>query len=106
MLTSKSEFKEVMEVISSIKAQSLNIIADQLNKNGSYLEPRELKILSDTALTIEDSIVNRNQDNATEGEKARKIQRLLDKYNTNHSDILVQPTIVSSDSVRISTDCQ
>ncbi len=80
MLTQKSSYSDVMQSIATIKLQSLNIITHKLSTNQNYLEPRELKILADTALSIEDSITD--PDSQSEGEQARKMQRLLDKYGT------------------------
>lgn len=70
----------MLSQIKNIKQRALNLIDVQLTKNGEYLEPREIKILSDTALSIEDSLLSNGA--VSEGEQARKIQRILDKYTS------------------------
>ena len=69
--------EEVLKRISSLKITALNLITKKLTENDSkYLEPREIKTLIDTNLSIEDSV----RDEQTEGSHARAIKRLMDKY--------------------------
>jgi len=53
------------------------------DNNARYLEPRELKTYTDIVINIEDSLKN----NTNEGETARKITRLLNKYSSDDNNI-------------------
>jgi hypothetical protein len=69
--------EDILAHISDLKIHAINLITHKLTHNDAkYMEPRELKTLTDTALSIEDSV----RSTVSEGSQARTIQRLLDKY--------------------------
>ena len=71
--------EELLKHIGELKIKALNLVTAKLNhEDAQYLEPKEVKILIDTTLVIEDSL----RSTSTEGSQARTVQRLLDKYST------------------------
>ena len=69
--------EQVLQHIGYFKATAMNLAMKQVTgKDAQYLEPRELKSLTDIVLNLEDSIKTQ----AGEGEEARAIVRMLDKY--------------------------
>lgn len=69
--------QDIRKDIEKFKVTALTLASAQItNVNAIHLEPRELKTLVDIVLNIEDSYKN----SINEGEQARKIKRLLDKY--------------------------
>lgn len=75
--------------IDTIKTKTIDIVLRTVNHPDSqYLEPKDLKTLTDVVLNIEDSL----NSSVDEGQQARKIQRVLDKYNSpeylEHSSIV------------------
>jgi hypothetical protein len=59
------------------------------NDNAKYLEPKEVKTLTDIVLNLEDSITIED----TEGKFARKTQRILDKYGLGVKDVTNSQTV-------------
>ncbi len=86
-LTASTE--DIKSNLNLIKIKALNL-ADKLvsGPNAEHLEPRELKTLVDTVLSIEDSY---KETGPSEGEQARKIKRILDKYASDGMDEVVIP---------------
>ena len=76
-LTLAATKDDIISHLSLLKIHALNLITDKIvHPDAKYMEPRELKTLTDTALSIEDSV----RATVSEGAQARNIQRLLDKY--------------------------
>ncbi len=69
----------VLKHLEHFKVQALNyslgVITDY---NAKHLEPREVKTLVDLVLNLEDSV----RSSAPEGQQARAVHRLLDKYSS------------------------
>jgi len=71
--------EDIKSDINSIKTKTIALVLNTVNHPDSqYLEPRDLKTLTDVVLNIEDSL----NSHVDEGQQARKIQRVLAKYNS------------------------
>jgi len=84
--------EEVKQDINSFKQKALTLCLNTvIHPDAKYLEPREIKTLTDVVLNLEDSYKNQS----TEGETARKITRLLSKYaSEDPQDLTIDTTIV------------
>ena len=83
-LTLAATKDDIIAHLSLLKIHALNLITDKIvHPDAKYMEPRELKTLTDTALSIEDSV----RATVSEGAQARNIQRLLDKYSIPASSL-------------------
>lgn len=72
--------EQILNHLEIFKVRALNLASKQVtNVNAIYMEPRDLKILTDIVLNIEDSLKGKQ----TEGAQARNIKRLMDKYTTD-----------------------
>jgi len=81
-LTKSASLEDIKTRLQEFKITALNLIVNQVNDpNAKYLEPKEIKTLTDVALNLEDSYKNTEG----EGEAARKIKRLLDQYGDSDS---------------------
>ncbi len=79
-LTTKPSRELVLEHLEHFKVQAMNFaLATMTNKDSKYLEPKEVKTLTDMVLNLEDSI----RQTVPEGQQARAVHRLLDKYGTD-----------------------
>ena len=86
-LTLAATKDDIISHLSLLKIHALNLITDKIvHPDAKYMEPRELKTLTDTALSIEDSV----RATVSEGAQARNIQRLLDKYSIPASSLTPQ----------------
>ena len=81
-LPTNASVEEIKEHLQIYKIHTINILTRQIvNPNSIHLEPKELKTMTDTILNLEDSYSN----TVGEGEQARRISRILDKYGDNHT---------------------
>jgi len=75
----KLSLEEIKSNIAIFKERTISLALNTVkHPDAKYLEPKELKTLTDVILNIEDSYKNI----VNEGETARKINRLLSKYSS------------------------
>lgn len=76
-LASQASQADILTHLGHFKIQALNYsMATITGKDAKYLEPKEVKSLTDMVLNLEDSIKN----SMPEGQQVRTVKRLLDKY--------------------------
>jgi len=104
MLQQAPSLEDIKAHINTFKIKALNLAMRQISDlNSIHLEPREIKTLVEVTLNIEDSLATQKG----EGEQARQIKRLLDKYSTdeysndmytsNHNKNTTAPTLLERD---------
>lgn len=72
--------EDILKHLGIYKIHALNFaLKTMTDTNAVHLEPKEVKILTDIVLSLEDSISVED----SEGKQARTVKRLFDRYTTN-----------------------
>jgi hypothetical protein len=81
--------QEILARLDDYKITALNLTYEKItHQDAKYYEPRDIKVLTDIVLSIEDSF----GDKLTEGAQVRTIQLLLDRYGSS-TDTRPLPTM-------------
>ena len=95
-LPKNASIEDIKSRLQDFKIVALNLIVSQIeNPNAQHLEPKEIKTLTDVALNLEDSYTH----SEGEGEQARKIKRLLEKYGDSDSMPASTPKVLEGELV-------